>query len=357
MKNQLIQKMGIAATITLTAGTVMAGWTSSNFMGTTTYRSNSGLRNIKSNNFMGTTYYRSNSGQTGTSSTFMGTTSYRGSLFRGSGKAIFENKEIAKRFDVVTWIDATLSKDVNKMTQSAWQLKGIEKALGKQDKKLTSKSMFETAARIAIIQNNAQALKEIVALEPACKKYQEELKLSGKTRGNGIGSIVNMPEMVIMPGVAPKNWLPKLGNLKPYQQPRYSMELLGAQFRGISPSLAGNISFLVNRGRTTLDPTMLATGAIQLAKIKMDKKTPSCFMPKLILGEAAGMAMDLGDKDALDFITGLYQTSILKNAVKAKKLQEEAKLMGKTRGVLYRNMFGDLRESGNMFFVRKRGTY
>ena len=219
------------------------------------------------------------------------------------------------------------------MSQLAWTLKGIEKALGTQDKKTTSELLFSAAANLAVVQNNSKALKEIIALEPMCAKFKETLKLKGATRGTGVGSIVSMPQIVTMPGSNPgQKWIDKLSELKPYQQPVYSPQLLAAQFRGMSVSKAQNVSFLVNRGRMLLEPKLIAMGALEMAS-QSEKDMPSQLDPKNVLAEASDLAIELGDRQALDFIIGLYKTSALKDENKAKSLSEELKLMGSTRGI------------------------
>lgn len=246
---------------------------------------------------------------------------------------LFADKVFASKFNDGAWVEAVQTRNVPAMASLAWNLKGVETILGKVDKKTTSAMMFEAAAKIAVAQGNADALKDIVALAPECKKFDEEMALAGKTRG--ISKPIAMPELCV--------YDPAIGDklMKPWQRPILG-DYITDTFRGMPKQNAESISFLVNQGRMTMNPAMLAFGAMELHKFRGDNKISAQFEPANIMAEAADMAVEVGDKEALKTIIAIYETSPLANAEKVAELKEQMNLLSATRGADKQNVLKDL---------------
>jgi hypothetical protein len=290
------------------------------------------------------TYY-SGGGMSGQAWTPNGgnTTYYSGSMFRGAdgGSVLFESPDFSSRFSADAWIGATGNRDVAAMTGVAWSLKAVETILGKQDKKTTSDAMFKAAAQVAVEQKNSAALTEIVALCPACKSYQDELKAAGQSRG--AASTVAMPQIVYpnlgafdaaKPDAYKKLVDGMTQNLKPWETPILTPDLVRFSFRGISTPEAENVATMVNRGRQTEDPAMLAQAAVSLSGQKATVEN-SYVNPQKMLEEATGLALLLNDKKTVTQIVDIYENDafgVLKDEGRAQTLASELKTMGGSRG-------------------------
>jgi len=304
-------------------------------MGQTVWYSDGGGRPIGSswtpfNN--GTTYYNDNAGRPIGSSW---------QPFRGAdgGSILFESKDIASRFSEDGWVGAVENRDVKGMAGAAWNLKAVETILGKQDKKTTSEAMFKAAAEVALEQKNAAALAEIVALCPACKSYQDELKASGQSRG--AASVVTMPQ-VVFPDLGAFNpsktedFKTRVDtmtqNLKPWETPFLSPDLVRYNFRGVSSPEAENVAIMANRGRQTQNPAMIAQAAVALAGKKSEFDV-SYLNPKKLMEEATGLALVLNDSRAATQLLSIYGNEELglKDSDKAMKLADELRAMSGSR--------------------------
>lgn len=267
---------------------------------------------------------------------------FGGFNFRGSEDSVlFASDEVSKQFSEEAWVDAVQRRNVQDMISCAWNLKKVETILGRKDTKTTSGALFEAAAQIAVGQRNAESLGQIVALEPGCKKYMEELKASGATRG-GAGSSIATPELVYpdfkmltLDDEGQAVWQNALNTLKPYQTPHLRPDMVLLNFRGMSTPDAENVSFLLNRGRTANDPKLLVQGAIALAAQPVPP-AESIFSPMRIMNEAAELAIVTQDRIALSLVVDVLKSDAygLKSAEKATLYGEELKLMGGTRGFL-----------------------
>jgi len=239
-------------------------------------------------------------------------------------------------------VGAVERRNVKAMTGVAWNLKALETILGKQDKKTTSDAMFKAAAQVAVEQRNATALTEIVALCPACKTYQDEMKAAGQSRG--AASPVTMPQIVCFPDFGmfdPTKKEDAYGKrveelaqkLQPWETPALTPDLVRFSFRGMSTPEAENVATMANRGRETGNPAMLAQSAIALAGKNPPAACPY-LKPERMLDEAAGLAVVLGDKKGLAQIIDIYENDVfgLKDADKGKAMAEELKMMGSSRG-------------------------
>ena len=253
-----------------------------------------------------------------------------GWITRGQSAAeLFEDKDFYNKVDVTLFADALQVRDVAILTGFAWDLKGAEIILGKVDKKTSSAMVFASAAKLAVEQGNADALKAIIALAPECKKYESQLALKGKTRGMSKFSVTALPQLASLPQ---NEWDKALKNLRPWEQPVFD-KYLCASFRGMPASSAINASTLINDGRLTMNRQMIAIGAMELSKYPYDKKLGIKFEPAQIFAEAAELAILKQDKEALAQIIALYGTANFKTADYAKYLQNELTLMSSTRGL------------------------
>ena len=328
MNLKSVMTVGASVSMLAMGINLMAWGTSWNAGGFTHYNFNG--RTGTSWNAGGFTHYNFG-GRTGTSWNAGGFTHYSGDLFRGQEKlkkTLFADKDFVKKADAITLQKAILSRDVDTLTSCAWDLKGLEIVLNKKDGKTTSKMLFNLAAKLAVEQSNAPALKAIVALAPECKKFEAQLALKGKTRGMNAYSVTALPQLTTLPQ---NDWEKALQNLRPWEQPVLD-KYLCASFRGMPASSAVNAFSLVNNGRFSMNPQMIAIGALELSKYPYDKKLGSKFEPAQIFAEAVGLAIFKQDKGALAQIIALYGTANFKNADYAKYLQNELSLMSSTRG-------------------------
>ena len=243
-------------------------------------------------------------------------------------KKLFADEDFATRIDVIAIQDAIYARNVDAMTSCAWDLKGVELILGKKDKTTTSDMIFASAANLAVEQGNAEALKQIIALAPECKKYEEQLALRGKTRGLN-KSVTAFPQLVVLQG---KDWQKTITSLSAWEQPALD-QYICASFRGMTKESAVTASMLVNEGRLTMNPMMIAIGALELAKYPYDSKLGIKFEPAQIFAEAAELAIAKQDADALKQLVALYGTTNFKTAEFAKYMQDELAMLGNTRGL------------------------
>lgn len=243
-------------------------------------------------------------------------------------KKLFSDEDFAKKADIIALQTAFMTRNVEAMASCAWDLKGLELVLGKKDKTTTSDMIFTSAAKLAVEQGNAVALKQIIALAPECKKFEEEFALKGKTRG--INKYVTaLPQLTLLPR---KDCEKALKGLQPWEQPAFD-SYMRSSFRGMTKQGADIVSMLVNEGRVSLNPQMIAMGALELSKYPYDNKLGAKFEPAQIFAEAAELAIAKQDKNALNQIVALYGTANFKTADYAKYLQGELVMLSSSRGL------------------------
>ena len=323
-----------AAAAALMAGSAMA-WVSSmpNAFGGYNYTSSSGGWVSSMPNAFGGFNYTSSSGGFGSSMpNAFGGFNYSGSLFRGAKgeSTLFDDADVASKIDDGKIADALSSRNVDALTSCAWDLKGLELVLGKADKKTNSKMLFAAAAQLAVEQGNADGLKAIVALDPECKKYEDQLALRGKTRGVSGGLAYCLPEIVPL---GSQNWKENLKGLKDWQTPMLNPDLVCCNFRGVSEGDAEACATMINGGRATMNPLMEAVGAVQLSKYAAVDDISAKLQPSSIFKEAAEMAIYKGDTASLIQLASLYETSTFLEPDYLKYIKNMAELSGKTRGL------------------------
>ena len=253
------------------------------------------------------------------------------------GNIIFASDEFADRFPEMVWVNATKNRNVQKMIDYAWELRKIEKVLGKKDKRTTSRAMFEAAARLAVNQGNEGALKQIVALEPTCEKYMQDIKAMGGTRG--ASTVPNaMPEIVYpsFPIGAPgdkwqKRWEKAVEELEDNQVPFLRPPMLQFYFPDMDDQTASKICMLLNQGRFKNDPNLLVHAAVELDRQK-GQADVTFLNPESVLGEAAELAISVHDKAGLRRVIQAYESEQFSLSSKAKMYGEVLKTMGSTRG-------------------------
>jgi len=303
--------------------------------------------------FGGNTTHHTFGGQTGTSHTPFGgnTTYYSGSLFRGGEEpksVLFKDDYFIENFNEGAWLDAVASRNTKAMTNGAWNLKMLEAVNGKADSKTTSTAMFESAAEVAVNQQNAEGLKAIVALCPPCSKYQDRLKAIGKSRGK-INFPSAMPEVVWFPSAGQIPFEPGCireleetlpirydtweKSLKPWETPGLTPDLLQFKFRGMGYNQANSIATVAGLGRSTMEPRLIAQASVLLSKVPGSSKDPVLTPEKLLL-EAAELAIIKNDAASLSSIVGLMDSKELGivNSEVSSKYNEMLKVLGKSRG-------------------------
>ena len=252
--------------------------------------------------------------------------------FRGAKgeSSLFDDADIASKIDAEKIAAALSSRNVDALTSCAWDLKGLEMVLGKADKKTSSKMLFAAAAQLAVEQGNVDGLKAIVALEPGCKKYEDQLALKGKSRGAVSGLAYCLPEIVPL---EPQNWKDKLKGLKDWQVPMFNRDLVCCNFRGVPECDAEVCATMINGGRATMNPLMEAVGAVQLSKYAAVDDINAKFQPSSIFKEAAEMALYKGDTASLKQLASLYETSSFLEPDYLKYIKNMVQLSGETRGL------------------------
>ncbi len=260
-------------------------------------------------------------------------------VWRGGkgGNIIFADDDFAAEFPEMAWVDATKNRNVQRMIDCAWELRKVEKVLGKKDKKTTSGAMFETAARLAVNQGDKKALKKIIALEPECKKYKQDMKAKGKTRG--VNNVPHaMPEIVYpkFPVDASeqmwgKMWKRAVKALEEDQVPFLRPRMVQYYYSDISDDEASRICMLLNQGRMKNNPKMLVQAATEL-KGQKGSANVAFLSPKGILGEAAELAVSMGDKSGLTRVVEVYESGPFGMTSKANMYKQMKKTMGGTRG-------------------------
>ena len=269
--------------------------------------------------------------------------------FRGNiAKKLFADEDIAKKVDVLALQQAVVSHNVDAMTSCAWDLKGVELILGKKDKTTTSDMLFDMAAQVAIEQGNAAALKQIIALAPDCKKYEAQLAAKSNFRGASKYSTTALPELI---EVSPKDFEKAIPALDPWQQPKLEPIYICGSFRGMSNTDAASASMMINEGRITLNPQMIAMGALELAQYPYDSKLGAKLDPAQIFAEAVELAIYKKDKVALTRIAALYETAGFKDADFAKYLQSELVMMNNTTRGDAGDAFDDALKKAVVVFV------
>ena len=274
-----------------------------------------------------TTYFNGN-GWSGTAWTPSGSnTTYFN--FRGQvAKKLFANTVFAEKIDAVAIQDALVAKNVDALTSCAWDLKGLEIILGKKDSKTTSDMLFNAAAQIAVEQGNGNALKQIIALAPECKTFEAQLAMKTKTRGAN-KSVCALPQLCLLP---PKDYKKAIDSLTMWQQPMFG-DYICQSFRGMSKQSADTASMLVNEGRITMNPQMIAMGALELSKYPYNSELGIKFEPAQIFAEAVELAIVKQDKAALTQLAALYNTASFKSEECAKYIQSELAMLSGMRGM------------------------
>ena len=332
MINTVLRSVSTVVT-TLMAGSAMA-W------GTSFYGANGAYAGrFQSNGFGGGSFYGANGAYAGRiqsngfgGGSFYGANgAYMGSWRGAEGKSnLFNDDAFSAKIDVQAIIAALTSRDVDALTSCAWDLKGLETVLGRVDKKTSSKMLFAAAAQLAVEQGNAKGLKAIVALEPECKKYEDQLALKGKTRGAVSGFACCLPEIVPL---ETQDWKDKLKGLKDWQVPMFNRDMVCCNFRGVSEGDAEACAAMINGGRATMNPLMEAVGAVQLSKYAAVDDISAKFQPSSIFKEATEMAIYKGDSASLKQLVSLYETSSFLEPDYLKYIKSMAELSGKTRGL------------------------
>ena len=283
------------------------------------------------NVFGGQNFYSSSGGMTGFSQpNVFGGYNYTG--FRGAKgeSTLFDDADVASKIDDGKIAAALSSRNVDALASCAWDLKGLETVLGKVDKKTSSKILFAAAAQLAVEQGNADGLKAIVALEPDCKKYEDQLTLKGKTRGAGTGCAYCLPEIVPLES---ENWKDRLKGLKPWQTPMFNRNLVCCNFRGVAEGDAEACAAMINGGRATMNPLMEAVGAVQLSKYAAVDDINAKFQPSSIFKEATEMAIYKGDTVSLKQLASLYEASSFLEPDYLTYIKNMSELSRKTRGL------------------------
>lgn len=307
------------AFLTMGATQAFAQWSSSTY-GNTTYHRGPGGQTGTSSTYGGTTYHNYG-GRSGTSSTYGGTTYHSGSLFRGDNNPLFANAEIAQHFPTEAWLDATAERNAEFMLDLAWTLEGLEKRLDQKDEKTTAASLYNATAKLAVGQRNVKLLEQLVRVWEPAKSHLEEAKALGATRGKN--SMVPMPRL-IHPEFSEDGKLMDL----PYGSAYVSSPALVLYQYGdaLGWSGASNVAGALNAGRMNYSPTMLTAAAVELK----DTNLPEA---KQILQEAAELAVEIEDKDGLEYVNSLYSSnSAFTDSEKANYYKEIAASMGATRG-------------------------
>lgn len=255
---------------------------------------------------------------------------------------LFNDDVFSSKIDVQAIASALTSRNVDALTSCAWDLKGLETVLGRVDKKTSSKMLFAAAAQLAVEQGNAEGLKAIVALEPECKKYEDQLALKGKTRGAVAGFARCLPEIVPLES---QNWKDKLKGLKDWQVPMFNRDMVCCNFRGVSEGDAEVCAAMINGGRATMNPLMEAVGAVQLSKYTAVDDINTKFQPSSIFKEATEMAIYKGDAVSLKQLASLYETSSFFEPDYMKYMKNMAELSGKTRGLTDKEVEGSFKKA------------
>ena len=319
--------------LTLFAGANLMAWggysRSNIFGGQDYYNSNgSSAGYSRSNIFGGYDYYNSNGSSAGYSrrNIFGGYDYYRGQ--KETAEKLFKDPDFVERIDTGAIQDALIAKNVDALTSCAWDLKGLEIVLGKKDTKTTSDMLFSVAAQIAVEQENDTALKQIIALAPECKKFESQLAMKAKTRGVN-KSVCALPQLCMLPSNEYKKGLKAL---RVWQQPILG-DYICTSFRGLSKQNADIVSMLVNEGRITMNPQMIAMGSLELAKYPYNSELGTKFEPAQIFAEAVELAIVKQDKEALTQLSALYNTAKFKNDETAKYINTELNMLSSTRGL------------------------
>ena len=326
---------GVSTTVTaLMAGSAMAWVTSMpNAFGGYNYTSSSGgWVNSMPNAFGGYNYTSSSGGWGSSMPNAFGGFNYSGSLFRGAKgeSTLFDDAELAGKIDDGKIADALSSRSVDALTSCAWDLNGLELVLGKVDKKTNSKMLFAAAAQLAVEQGNADGLKAIVALDPECKKYEDQLALKGKTRGAGASSAYCLPEIVPL---GCENWKDTLEKLKDWQVPMFNRDLVCCNFRGVPEGDAKACATMINGGRATMNPLMEAVGAVQLSKYAAVDDINAKLQPSSIFKEAVSLAIFKKDREALKRLAALYEATNFKEADYTGYMENWIAITGNNRGI------------------------
>ena len=324
---------GICA-LTLFAGENLMAWGGGHsrrniFGGYDYYNSNGSSAGYSRRNiFGGHDFYNSNGSSAGHSrrNIFGGYDYYRGQ--KETAEKLFKDPDFVKRIDTGAIQDALVAKNVDALTSCAWDLKGLEIVLGKKDTKTTSDMLFNAAAQIAVDQGNGDALKQIIALAPECKKYEAQLAMKSKTRGTN-KSVCALPQLCLLPS---KDYKKAIGSLTMWQQPMLG-DYICASFRGMSKQSADIASMLVNEGRITMNPQMIAMGALELSKYSYNSELGIKFEPAQIFAEAVELAIVKQDKAALTQLAALYNTASFKSEECAKHIQNELAMLSGMRGM------------------------
>ena len=324
-------KSTLIAFAVLASCQVFAQSSRSNIFGGYDYYNSNGSRAgwSRSNIFGGQDFYNSNGTRAGSTrpNIFGGFDYHRG----GASKSIFSNEAFKERIDETAISASIRMRDIKGLVRSAWDLKGFEIIIGAKDENLNSDMLFNIAAQFAVEQNNAEALKAVIALAPECKKYEAQMALKAQTRGaQKTACTTAFPELVYLNVNDWKNTLKK--KLKPWEQPMADVYICG-MFRGLPEPVAFNAGSKINCGRMYMSPTMLATGAMELSNYDYVKDFAPIFEPAKVFAEAVEMAVVLKDKEALQKMATMYAKANFKNDEYASYIATQIAFLGNTRGM------------------------
>ena len=334
MINTVLRSVSTAVT-TLMAGSAMAwgGYSTPNVFGGQNFYSSTGgmICHSTRNVFGGQNFYSNTGGMVGHSTpNVFGGMNYHGFRGKDGQSMLFADKEFNQKIEVERISAALSSRNVDALSSCAWDLKGLELVLGRVDKKTSSKMLFAAAAQLAVEQGNAKGLKAIVALEPECKKYEDQLALKGKTRGAVSGFACCLPEIVPL---ETQDWKDKLKGLKDWQVPMFNRDIVCCNFRGVSESDAEACVAMINGGRATMNPLMEAVGAVQLSKYTAVDDISTKFQPSSIFKEAVSLAIFKCDTEALKRLFALYEVTNFREPDYAAYVENLIAISGKTRGL------------------------
>lgn len=241
---------------------------------------------------------------------------------------LFSDKDIVSKVNIAFLQNALMTRNVDAIASFAWNLKGVERMLGKKDRKTTSRMLFDSAAQLAIEQGNSKALNQIIALAPECKIFKEQLVFNAKTHRIN-KSVTAFPQLILF---SQKDGAKTLEGLQSWEQPLLG-SYIRASFRGMTQISSDTASMLVNEGRISMNPQMIAMGAMELSKYPYDSKLGIKFEPAQIFAEAAELAIANQDRVALQQIVALYETANFKIPDYAQYLQGEVAMLVEDRGL------------------------
>ncbi len=254
-----------------------------------------------------------------------------GWIMRGAnGKSVlFASESFEKAFPESAWVEAVAERNAEEMLNLAWILEGIEKRTGEKDSKTTSAKLYQAVGKVALGQGNSAVLGQLVKLYPEAKKYQDEAKASSATRGKE-GAPIAMPRIVVPVADKDGKIAPAKAGIVYLATPETVLAEFGNE---IGYAKAESVAGLVNAGRVSCSPRLLATAAVELASLGGSKKAVT-LKPASLLSESEQLAETMEDAGAMSFVAAIYgMDGTLKNPSKSKECGDAAKAMGATRGL------------------------